>query len=133
MVCFEQVSFMWCLLYSVLAFGQTQAQQPPPTEQQSDDCRSYPSVEERSDIIVRYYNLYGPFAGIFTLNQVVKTRVDAEQPMSFDWHVRYQYFPVPGNRLGRTDVGVDERIFYFRCQGTWTVRGVSEHMTADLR
>ena len=54
MVCSEQVSFMWCLLYTVLAFGQTQAQQPPPTEQQSDDCRSYPSVEERSEIIVRY-------------------------------------------------------------------------------
>ena len=77
--------------------------------------------------------IFGPFAGIFTLNQVVKTRMDAAQAMSFDWHVRYQYLPVPGNRLGRTDVGVDERIFYFRCQGTWTVRGVSDHMTADLR
>ena len=121
------------LLYSLSAFGQTDRQMSEAhVETERASCDVYPDEAVRLRLMTAYYNNRGPFAGIFTLNSVAVDRLEPQSKQQLHVHVRYQYVPVPDNPWGRTDIGYDERIFYFECDEYWFIKGLSPHMTAEL-
>ena len=124
---------MHLFLYSVLAFGQTEQQNTQEKAQnQKGGCDVLPDLATKTRLIQAFYNTKGPFTGIFTLNLVADSRLDGLAEKRFDWHVRYQYVPVPDNPWGRIDAGYDERIFSFHCDDNWYVTEMGPHMSAVL-
>ena len=124
---------MISLLYSLLASGQTDRQMSEAQVQaERVGCDVYPDKALRVRLVISYYNNRGPFAHIYILNSVADSRLESQNEKQFYWHVRYKYVPVPDNSWGRTDIGYDERIFYFECDEYWFVKGISSHMTAEF-
>lgn len=62
------------------------------------------------EAVIDYYN-NGEWSGIFKITKIERVRVEDYGSNRITAHVRYEYSPIHGNRMGYTDSGYDQRIF----------------------
>ena len=81
---------------------------------------------------IYFYETVGVWAGVFTIESVLKTRVEFVDSEYFKLHMGYVYTPVPRNKYRRVDVGTDQRIFNFVCTDHWVLDRMGDHMSAEF-
>ena len=112
-----------------LAFtGERLPEQP---EENGCDADVFPN-QLATDIAVDYYQRHGIWAGIFNIGAVLQTRLEKTDTQTRVLHMRYRYVPIPGNRMGRNDIGVDQRVFLLRCDENWEVMQMGPYMSAKF-
>jgi len=89
--------------------------------------------EQMRNMVADYYNTRSEWVGTFTLDAVIRWRLEEIDSGRKRGHVEYRYVPVPGNRMGRKDTGVDQRTFDFVwTNGSWRVTSMGGHMSGRL-
>ena len=89
--------------------------------------------EQMQQIFAHYFNTRSEWVGTFTLDAVIRWRLEEIDSGRKRGHVEYRYVPVPGNRMGRKDTGVDQRTFDFVwTNGSWRVTSMGGHMSGRL-
>ena len=61
--------------------------------------------------VVDHYNTKGEWAGTFKVKDVFKFKITKVSETESIAHVKYRYVFVPNNANGRTDSGIDQRMF----------------------
>ena len=119
------------LLFTTLLFGFTNQQETPNIQSKKEDC-SPPTNEMIFELSKSYYETNGLWAGIFWLDAKQKSKTIHTSPTPIEYHLRYQYKPIPNNPLQRTDSGTDQRIFFLECDKTWQVSNMGPFMSAQF-
>jgi hypothetical protein len=86
---------------------------------------------EAKELVKTFYSNRGEWAGVFTIEDIDKIRMEAYHPGQIGVHVKYQFKAIPGNPRGRTDSGIDQRIFDVKWNGnTYEVTGMRGYNSA---
>lgn len=75
------------------------------------------SEAEAKELVTKYYESRGEWAGTFLIDNIEKIRIETYSPGKIFVHVKYHFKAIPGNPKGRTDSGIDQRVFNVEWKG----------------
>ncbi|CAK0765560.1 exported hypothetical protein [Gammaproteobacteria bacterium] len=89
---------------------------------------------EAAVMVKDYYNNEGEWAGIYTMSNIERMALnESKDDYGYVAHVCYHYRPIPNNRIGRNDSGVDQRTFSFgMVHGGYRVLSMGGHMSTNV-
>ena len=80
--------------------------------------------------VTQFYGTRGEWAGVFVMDSILQLIPEKLGDRSYRLKVEYHYTPIPGNRLHRTDTGVDRRVFSMEVfGGNYTITSMGGYMS----